>query len=1530
LSLRKIIINKKLQSLKIILIIIKMAKEQEFNTQTKTEIFLKLKGKSKYSKKQINDYAKKFGYDGKLNVSGDKLKEYITEAYTNDIKKLKVAELKGLVEKNIDGITGQSLTGVRKQEIVNGLLSHGDSLAQVLSDSSLKERAFDIGLSSKGNQKRSRAFYLTFIQNKGDLDAILRDKFELSDEATQLTKAKKRAMIDNLLKNNTRRLHIEIKLRRAYDDGGVSRDLTSIDPIKVPFTNKTDAIRIFKEKGKEECDALTAITGYDYDVDDDESKMYIYDSSDKFKLSTIRMNRLVKCIPSIGRKEFDNYDGNCVIKALVYDLSGKDKHNKVTYQLIENQMKELDINPDEGVSFEDIKKWAIANGDNISIHAVNMFKERFDFYIPEGNTHRTSFVFMLQDGHCYLIEDKKDKDAIIRSAKHDFDSTTFKPFITHDNYEIWYVSDSHSFASIVERLDNPNTKEHIFIKAVEPADKSVELADIARSINLSKIMEAVVKRTECYVEYLHFAGDELSGFIHPKTNKKILNHSDIQECILICQTMKEFTKSELWQWKGETLTNLSSKLFSHWGGSLQKSVFHPNVEEQVRTHIPKSIVGKCMRTSHDVNLLLHTGIDIDDDTRDSLYEKFAVDVDKSYSDAILNGPDRYPVFGIADDFVPFDQVYVHQYGWCALFKISTPIQIGLGLNSKPIYLNDVIYSGPEVEYFLKNKYITCDDIEEVCYPSRVFDATPMKTFVREVYNLFDKSLGKTLINNWVGCLARNFSEHMKAMMTDSIDMVKAMLAKYEGTDELMTEHLMPDEDRIRKFTKVDSIGQFYYLRKYERDYQLENHTEIRRWIIDQAKIRVLEMLKAVRQYNNSHVHPVKVVCIKTDAVHMLFPKYNRQGDGELYKTNTDELGLRIIEKADAQIGDYRPEIFNVVPFVDFDIPILTNAKYPTRVRKVVEPYTNGYYTWGWAGVGKSYGLAELYKAFKIQYDEVKKQNKKVIVLTPYASHRDVCILKDVDKADCLDFDQYFLKEQTTKAWVEKISKLDCVFVDELGVLQKKWLTVLYMAIRKNPKLELRVYHGRKQCLAIEDKKDNVLDYFESSISHWMFPDRCEKEFVDGKSRFPREVFEKTVSFVRDGIPINHEDYGTINPNDDVFVNICYTNAKRNEVNLKCMFRFLDIAGMRDDSIQIYYNGTDKRKVTVELCEGMPIVCRKNHRRPTTEGEMADISNNNGYVIEYIDEDHMILKRENHSVSVACTAKDFHGNFELNFCSTVDAFQGGVINGPFNIYENQMMIGERIYTSITRTSALTLEELKQFVRFETPLRPNMQWFTFTPLKPNLIPMKKMRTGVVYKIENTVNNRIYIGITEVKESETHEDAMEDRFQEHIQLHNKKKSLESVRSRLYTDMIELGSECFKISMIGLLNFERKKELEYKEFEYIQYYSVSRGYNSNMNDIFDVGVYNILGKNSVIRPRDTEGKFELKKVMCQKYKPHLNECKNRISVWYYSAEKCGMAVKDFNTKGNAEKQMIKAQAFLEEKMRNFENGSVVSKARV
>lgn len=84
---------------------------------------------------------------------------------------------------------------------------------------------------------------------------------------------------------------------------------------------------------------------------------------------------------------------------------------------------------------------------------------------------------------------------------------------------------------------------------------------------------------------------------------------------------------------------------------------------------------------------------------------------------------------------------------------------------------------------------------------------------------------------------------------------------------------------------------------------------------------------------------------------------------------------------------------------------------------------------------------------------------------------------------------------------------------------------------------------------------------------------------------------------------------------------------------------------------------------------------------------------------------------------------------------------------------------------------------------------------------------MKTAKIYKLENSINSKYYIGSTKAK-------YLNDRFCSHKR---DSKKIRNLKNKLYIEMNKIGINNWKITLIENFSFNLDRELRYKEDTYI-----------------------------------------------------------------------------------------------------------------
>jgi group I intron endonuclease len=98
----------------------------------------------------------------------------------------------------------------------------------------------------------------------------------------------------------------------------------------------------------------------------------------------------------------------------------------------------------------------------------------------------------------------------------------------------------------------------------------------------------------------------------------------------------------------------------------------------------------------------------------------------------------------------------------------------------------------------------------------------------------------------------------------------------------------------------------------------------------------------------------------------------------------------------------------------------------------------------------------------------------------------------------------------------------------------------------------------------------------------------------------------------------------------------------------------------------------------------------------------------------------------------------------------------------------------------------------------------------------------RTGKIYKIVNTLNDKIYVGSTQLQ------------YLSKRMSHHKENCIKEPNcGKLYPAMIEFGIDNFKIILLEKIQFTDKEELRAREYDWIvKLDSVNNGYNTLYKD--------------------------------------------------------------------------------------------------
>ena len=142
------------------------------------------------------------------------------------------------------------------------------------------------------------------------------------------------------------------------------------------------------------------------------------------------------------------------------------------------------------------------------------------------------------------------------------------------------------------------------------------------------------------------------------------------------------------------------------------------------------------------------------------------------------------------------------------------------------------------------------------------------------------------------------------------------------------------------------------------------------------------------------------------------------------------------------------------------------------------------------------------------------------------------------------FDSYFNECISDAENLKLLSNKD-VFIDEFSMVPNKWITLIYNSFVAN-NLKVNPYGDINHCDPVEGNSKLTYDYTKSPAILDMCCDVVELKYIEKSARYDKKTYDMLTNFY-ETVRLNQKlgDY------TDSFVNTCYFNSTRIEVNKIC-------------------------------------------------------------------------------------------------------------------------------------------------------------------------------------------------------------------------------------------------------------------------------------------------------------------------------------------------------------------------------------------
>ena len=277
-------------------------------------------------------------------------------------------------------------------------------------------------------------------------------------------------------------------------------------------------------------------------------------------------------------------------------------------------------------------------------------------------------------------------------------------------------------------------------------------------------------------------------------------------------------------------------------------------------------------------------------------------------------------------------------------------------------------------------------------------------------------------------------------------------------------------------------------------------------------------------------------------------------------------------------------------------------------------------------------------------------------------------------------------------------------------------------------LKVNFYGDIDQCDPVEGNSWLKYDCTKSPAILEMCANTVELKYIEESARCDKKTFDMLTNFL-----VTDQLDHTLANHVGSYVNICYFNSTRKEINKMCSDAFCE--GKSHQVVDFIYNGA---KEIYKVCAGTPVICIDN---------MKDRSmyNSQQFTIKDININGVTIKENDQKFSL----DDFRKKFNLAFCMTVYKYQGAEIDQHYNIFDTEAMNKKQLYTALSRTTKF------EYIYAEN-LKANYTYTVKNKHEVVSIGHTEYQNGKIYKIE-LEDGSIYIGST-IKTLET-------RLKEHL---------------------------------------------------------------------------------------------------------------------------------------------------------------------
>ena len=558
-----------------------------------------------------------------------------------------------------------------------------------------------------------------------------------------------------------------------------------------------------------------------------------------------------------------------------------------------------------------------------------------------------------------------------------------------------------------------------------------------------------------------------------------------------------------------------------------------------------------------------------------------------------------------------------------IYYVKNPSKNLLGqilIDQEGWYINDIVKTS------LENKYISHRDITKYmcCSDSKT---NPFPTFIDKLYEKYGND-AKLLVNSFIGTFGRTHTDAGHIYINNSLDKI----IKYD-VSQFREKNIITN--------KNGKVYNFYTTIVPKTVPRYSTGILINSQIVQTNRHLIYDMTSKMLSGGGILRN------ISTDSITISNPSYippNEPNNFNGWKLEQTKPQKKFVSKV---------KLKKVYRKIDRDYNKCRRMSFENEwdtdkcVEQILSHDANVIIT-GYAGCGKSHIIKKL---------ETKDPNSTIIIAPTHVAKSNFHKAETIHSFLCID-------AEGNKTSKRNYKNLKYVIIDEVSMVGMELFKHLLRILHEHKHIKVFVFGDFEQLQAVNDFSDFKL---------WTRFCKYHYQLVENKRTENKEDIEyfNVMKKARENEMI---DYNFDSKENDL--NLCYTNAKRKQINAYFMEKykpkdalFFEVKDEEDSYYQSMY-----------IYEGMPLLLKKSFTK-------KNVFNGFRFIIEKINDGKIIMKCLQNGGLVEFTFSEVKKNFVPCYAMTIHCSQGQTFTNNYTIHEINKLDSRLLYVALSRSKKL---------------------------------------------------------------------------------------------------------------------------------------------------------------------------------------------------------------------------------------------------